>query len=978
MLLSRVGFLSDRHRERGRLRLLVLWFLTGVFVLQHQLFASETFPGSMLATDGWELVIGADGPEQVSFHGTPVLNRSRVVGYEPNWSSQRFSMGAAEIIRSGTSVTWKRAEMENQVAELGVRLVPHHLRLCLSTTVWAPGPTEFSLKIAPEGVWSDQNRCVVWVNGRLRVLDLNEAFNKIRRIHELRFETPTRTVRFRCDGFELQDRRSRGQGFFLVRVIGSDGNGALETESEIEITVVEGDPAMREGRKRMLSQNLRTRCPIPLGNAGFESESPCESWEPNPLVEIDAEIRHEGKQSARLSIDGEVAERGHVYIVKHVPVQERRLYQARAWVRTEDVVSASVGGMPSVGATVILEFADKEDRWFAPGSYAPGVYGTTDWKLIETDVVRAPRGTGYAVLFLALRANGTAWFDDVSLESVEEGVFLVSPIPQQQVLDNTPRFEWYYEKPTFSTLELSPSPLFPGEETTVLPKLEEFSASVSTPIDTGQWFWRVLVPDRGLVSDVWNFQQTALSTQDTTEPLVGADHRWLADAGEALLVSCSDNVGVTRVSLRVDGRDESSSVERRGEILSCQPARGWDTGYHKISVTAEDAAGNISVESFFVTHSRLMDKKAWSPRGGVEIDGGMHFPLAMYGVRIEDMSEIAGAGFDLVHNYRWDGSGTNEEALEYLDAAESCGLCAFIGFSRERLMDCDEDFVARRVGALMEHPALFGWYLYDEPDIPSQYVSPVWLSRYYRLIKKLDPFHPVIVTCAHDDSVCDYRHAYDVHWTQVYNGTRHVAGRLENHRSLLGSDACLLAILPCFDRDQTAAVRGGSPADPSVFHPDGRRMRADAFMALAHDSSGLAWWWWGQGSDRYFTVRQAPEAWKQLQQIVADIRSLRPTLTSHGEIESSIERPPPAAEIHIWKKKAGPETTIIAVNPTESECEIGVGLPECPETMKVEVLFEERSVEIRDGVLSDRFQPLDVHVYRFHNEGETKPGVEHE
>jgi hypothetical protein len=335
----------------------------------------------------------------------------------------------------------------------------------------------------------------------------------------------------------------------------------------------------------------------------------------------------------------------------------------------------------------------------------------------------------------------------------------------------------------------------------------------------------------------------------------------------------------------------------------------------------------------------------------------------MYGVRIEDMPRIAEAGFDVVHSYRWDGAGTNEEAIEYLDAAHALELSAFIGFHRRRLMDGDEEFVARRVGALMEHPALFGWYLYDEPDLPSQYVSPMWLSRYYRLIRTLDPFHPVIVTCAHDDSPSAYREAYDVHWTQVYNGTPYVASRLDRHRSALGDDVPLLGILPCFDRVQTAAIRERNPTDPRAFTPDGRRMRADAFMAVAHNSSGLAWWWWGQGSDRYFTVRHAPEAWAGLKETLSRLRTLRPLLTAPSRPETSIYTGPGGDEIHLWSKTIGEELTIIAVNPKDQDVDFMFRLRKDVPADLAGVRFENRDVEIRDGVLSDTFEPFDVHVY---------------
>jgi hypothetical protein len=335
----------------------------------------------------------------------------------------------------------------------------------------------------------------------------------------------------------------------------------------------------------------------------------------------------------------------------------------------------------------------------------------------------------------------------------------------------------------------------------------------------------------------------------------------------------------------------------------------------------------------------------------------------MYGVRIEDMTEIAAAGFNLVHNYHWDWAGTNEEALDYLDAAQGHGLKAFIGFDRRRLMAGDEQFVAERVGALMGHPALLAWYLYDEPDIPSQYVSAMWMGRYYRLIKALDPHRPVIMTCAFDDAAHDYRDAYDVDWVQVYNSTEHVVKRLGLHRQLLGSQVPLLGILICHDRTQGALRRRGEAVDPARFELSPQRMRADAFTALACRSSGLAWWWWGQGTDRYFTVSEAPAAWESLNEVVADIRSLLPILKSYGAIRSWTEEGSHGQSVLLWSKSLPNRVLMIAVNPARSSAEVEIAVEGILSDGEVEVLFENRMAEVKDGRLKEGFTPQGVHVY---------------
>jgi len=916
----------------------------------------------------WTAQVGDADLEALSYQGQLVVQKGGMRAYLPAWEGARFDMNGANLEVTETSGTWHKAEAGNQDATLKLELTPQSAKYSLETTITAAGPTEYWVQIVPEAVRSDDEHCLVWVDGRLRSLPLVGEFERFGGIRELRFERADRTVIVRCTGFELQDRRAQGSGLFLVRVIGSSGEQPRTVASTIEIEVQEAEPEAVAGREALIAQLPVEYHPLALANADLEADEPLASWSPNPLAAVDTDIKHAGEQAARLTIAGELKEdeRGRVYLIQTVPVEEGKLYQAQAWIRGQDVKRAVVTHMSSVGATVILEFADKQGEWFAGGSYGKSHYGTFDWRRVLTDPVRAPKGAGYAIVYLALRATGTAWFDDVALREVRYHVLMLDPLPGQQVADNTPRFNWHFGPKTWTTLELCRSEHFAAGETVALQDVEVPPVALKSPIEPGQWFWRVRVPDYDLVSPAWRFTQTASLDQDCTEPEIAETHGWLASKSAPMRVRYSDNVGVVKVSLTVDGQDVSAAVQVGAEQAVYVPEAGWSEGLHKALIRAEDAAGNYAERQLFFTHSAELPRTTWQQIGGVDTQGERRFLLGMYGVKIEHMPEIAAGGFDFVHSYQWDGAGSNEEALEYLDEAQKHGLQAFVGIYRRRLMSGDEEFVAERVGALMHHPALFAWYLYDEPDLQHQYVSPMWLARYYKLIKALDPFHPVVVTCAGDGAVEKYRDALDVHWTQVYGSTAFVSSRIDRHRASLHEGTPLAAILHCYDRAQTSVVRGGGQADPAEFQPDGRMMRANAFMALAHNSSCLIWWWWGYGGgETMFTVANAPKEWASLQQTVADIKSLRPVLTAAGEIHTWVETPAEDVEVHIWEKRLPDPTVIIAVNRDETPSELSFAPKTLPRDCRVKVLFEDREVEVKEGLLTDSFEELAVHVYEW-------------
>ena len=450
---------------------------------------------------------------------------------------------------------------------------------------------------------------------------------------------------------------------------------------------------------------------------------------------------------------------------------------------------------------------------------------------------------------------------------------------------------------------------------------------------------------------------------DTTEPTVESCHRLIRTADEPVAVRFRDNAEVARVVLAVDGVDVSGEATVEPDAVTYVPRDGWTAGLHTFELQLWDAAGNTARSRQFFTHCRDVPTIRWLRDGGLQVGSGRRFLCGMYGVRLEDMPEIAAGGLDFVHNYRWDGSGTDEEAMAYLDAAGRHGLMAFIGFSRARLMKGDEEFVAARVGTLMGHPALLAWYLYDEPDLEHQYVSPAWLSRYYRLIKRLDPFHPVVVTCARDAAVPRYRDALDVHWTQVYGRTSYVASRLRRHRDALNPGTPLAAILHCYDRTQTSVLRGGGEVDVDAFRPDGPWLRANAFMAVVHGSSGLLWWWWGQGSTDFLTVAGAPKAWEALRRTIADIKALESLLTEAGESRAWVESPAEGVQVHLWEKRIAGGGLLIAVNRDVEPCRVRVEPAWMPGDRSLIVRFEDRLVKMRGGGFEDAFGPLDVHVY---------------
>ena len=902
----------------------------------------------------WTITAGPAGPDTVAYQGQPLLRAGFLNGFLPNWTGTRFNLSGAKLTSTADSLTWSRQVPENQDATLTVSLAGGKLSVSLETTLYAAGPVEFATTILPEAVRTTDTYALISVNGKPRTLDLLSAFDTLNGLTELRFEQMQRTVIVRSDPAVVQDRRDRGQGLFLVFSLKGEGKTVTERR-HFEVEVQETRPEDLEARRATLAQVAMETREIVVPNRGFEGG--LEEWSDNPRAAVDAEVKHGGKQSARITIPADQTDSTGIYLVQNVPIIGGRLYSVAGFVKSQDVKAASLGDKSPTGATIILEWADKDGKWLASGDYAKGLYGSTDWQKLTTKLIRAPKEAGFAIIFLSLRATGSGWFDDLTLTEVVRNVVLLEPLFGKTIADNTPSFNWQHGEPGPGTLQLSTDETFPADKTTTYENLQP-PFSPDLPLAPGKWYWRASIPEHGTTSVTWSFAQTAPLTQDCNAPKISPDHAYLTTARQPVTVRTSDNVAVTKVECRLDGQPVAGQMSATGVTVT--PPTDWAPGLHQLEITAADAAGNSARRMVFLNYAPNVTQKLWLPNGGIAIGGKPQFLLGMYGVRTEDLPAMATGGYDYVHNYTWDGAGSNASASEYLDACGKLGLQAFIGFDRAKLQAWDEAFVAERVGALSRHPALLAWYLFDEPDLPHQYVPPDQLRALYQLIHTLDPMHPVIVTVAQTNFMPRYYGSYDVYWSMDYGTPAANAKNFEGHRAALEPGTPIMSIVHSYDGKQKGPSQGG---EIEKFEPGPEQLRACAFMAIAHNSSGLAWWWWGQGGDSFMTVAHVPTAWTALQETVRQIRELRPLLEAQVEPRMWIEKPAEGQEVHLWEKRLPDRTVIIAVNSEKKPCNLNFASPAFAGKTQASVLFEGRSVTLAEGKLSDSFAGWAVHVY---------------
>jgi hypothetical protein len=194
---------------------------------------------------------------------------------------------------------------------------------------------------------------------------------------------------------------------------------------------------------------------VALRNAGFESILPNgmpASWSAAgerrgtaAVVRSDSAEHRTGKASVRVSLEG-----WDTYTLVSDPVQlvVGHLYRLSGWIRTDRVHADPLSRYPTaVAATLSMES-------FPFTNHTPAVGGTHGWRKVEscffatqvTDCVRLHLGYNGT-------AQGTAWFDDVLLEEIDD---ITAIIPAESVQWYGPAFSYTDRGWTFVHIEGKP------------------------------------------------------------------------------------------------------------------------------------------------------------------------------------------------------------------------------------------------------------------------------------------------------------------------------------------------------------------------------------------------------------------------------------------------------------------------------------------------------------------------------------------
>jgi hypothetical protein len=352
------------------------------------------------------------------------------------------------------------------------------------------------------------------------------------------------------------------------------------------------------------------------------------------------------------------------------------------------------------------------------------------------------------------------------------------------------------------------------------------------------------------------------------------------------------------------------------------------------------------------------------------------YPIGLYSVPSDELENVSAAGVSVV-------AGTLTKS--YLDRAQTAKVQVLGAPGTFAGPQFNAPAARSAVRAFDSHPALWGWYVIDEPDLNR--IAPEEVVRAHRYLKSVGARKPTALALFQGSQAFYYAHLtdilmidrYPIPWLPLANFPQHV----RMSRLALGPEKPLIAIIQAFDWSYFAEHL---PREKDLRLPTGAEMRCMAYCALAQRANGIFFYAFATGR---WKIKDHPETWTALQGIIGEIRRREPLFQAQHqwwpyrhtfrEYERRFNRALESSISIAWLKVARGSASVpagnyaLAVNTTPETLGYKFTFPQTATDKKgkqkrslpaaVEVFEEHRKVEITEGWVEDEFGPYAIHVY---------------
>ncbi|HEX2920142.1 MAG TPA: carbohydrate binding domain-containing protein [Bacteroidales bacterium] len=353
--------------------------------------------------------------------------------------------------------------------------------------------------------------------------------------------------------------------------------------------------------------------------------------------------------------------------------------------------------------------------------------------------------------------------------------------------------------------------------------------------------------------------------------------------------------------------------------------------------------------------------------GGLIVNKRPFFPFGFYTYSPVDNTlpeEEIVKGFNMISPYQKITPETFSERKAYMDRCAQLGMKVHynllsvsggggVGSSIEGLSaEEKKERLVKEISTFRNHPALLSWYVADEPN--GRKVQPAELEEIYNTIHNLDPWHPVSI----------------VFMAPFINSKYY-----ENALDIVMADPYPLPDLPVtfvgnVADDLKEQFRGKRPVwiVPQAFgggelwsrEPTPQEIRSMTWQSIANGATGIQYF--VRQGPNYFP--KSPSTWAECGRIAMEIAELTPWLLSDEEpkpVSSSSKNILVTSRVHDGKM------IVIAVNKVNEPERVTIGIKGST-SAKARSIFENRTIRIEEGNLTDVLPPFGSNVYLVNTE----------
>ncbi|GET31908.1 hypothetical protein PbJCM13498_07710 [Prolixibacter bellariivorans] len=380
------------------------------------------------------------------------------------------------------------------------------------------------------------------------------------------------------------------------------------------------------------------------------------------------------------------------------------------------------------------------------------------------------------------------------------------------------------------------------------------------------------------------------------------------------------------------------------------------------NITVRVLSGNTVIKDTIIELVRLKpaphEVKIDRVTGGLVVDGLPFFPVGFYCGKVGKLpEEEVGNEFNMIGPYQSNLPSSLPERKAYMARFAQLGIKvqysvnSLIGLGHNGAKGLNKteaeklQLLKNEVLTFRNHPALLSWYINDEPAGQGR-PSDV-LEKAYRLIHKLDPYHPVSVVFMMPSKANKYRKTMDIAMTDPYPIPQSVSGVSDYVRQMqkyFRHEKSVWLVPQAF---------GGQEMWPR--EPTAKEIRVMTYLGIIDEAKGIQYFiHTGQNLNP-----QSVSAWSECRDMAAEINQMTPFLLSDEKTQQlSTDNPEIVARSFSYRG----DKLIVTVNQSNQPTAFSIGGVYSP-THQAEGWFENRTIGLHNDTIRDIIDALGTRIY---------------